>query len=260
MIASSLLAAQHHALLAFPQHHAQPSRRETDSAAANATAAAASVAAEAAAAAAATAADHASASPSAAASAASAASASRRRRVFVAPHLAAADWGIDGSSRYPCSRFALEACSLPLPSMQRGVLAGANGRGRGSWPHCAAAAAASEADAARVAYDWVGGDGAPYESHADMWGRPNWPQFFGWLWQEERLWQRVPTDRPRPAVALVSHGSLLAEQLGYVPRLGAVHVQTVRFGEDPLVGLSLGQEHTAVEARPGWLCLHSCEF
>ena len=70
----------------------------------------------------------------------------------------------------------------------------------------------------------------------------------------------VPAEFQGTAVALVSHGSLLAEQLGYVPRLGAVHVQTVRFGEDPLVGLSLGQEHTAVEARPGWLCLHSCEF
>ena len=52
----------------------------------------------------------------------------------------------------------------------------------------------------------------------------------------------------------------VAAWLELVPRLGAVHVQTVRFGEDPLVGLSLGQEHTAVEARPGWLCLHSCEF
>lgn len=186
-------------------------------------------------------------------------------RVQVAPHIAETHWGIARGCRaavnwssgarpasshgYRCNVFHPASCNEEWPAVQREYLAA--GRSGGAvFPRCAAGVGVGTACASRVSYDLVGGVGASYCSHADRWGQPNWPQFWSWLWQEERLWRRV-AGRERPTIAIVSHGNLLERLLGgHHPANAAAYGQIVSFGRTPTPNIGpLGD---------GWHCIHAC--
>jgi broad specificity phosphatase PhoE len=186
-------------------------------------------------------------------------------RVYVAPHIAETHWGIargcraavNGTARpasspgYRCNVFHPASCNEEWPAVQRQYLAA--GRSGGAvFPRCAAGVGVGNACASRVSYDLVGGIGASYCSHADRWGQPNWPQFWSWLWQEERLWRHVASaGRERPTLAIVSHGNLLERLLGgHHPANAAAYAQIVPFGRTPISGIGLFVD--------GWRCIHAC--
>ena len=215
-------------------------------------------------------------------------------KVHVVPHVAETHWGIVGSCRgnidvgvrantstaaaarassadYRCNVFHPASCNEEWPAVQREYLT--IGKGGGSiFPHCEKGMGVGSECASWVSWDLVGGVEASYCSHADRWGQPNWPQFWSWLWQEERLWRRVAeSGKEVPTIVLVTHGNMMKRLLGghHPPNTGA-YTQTVAFGSTPANGLlpfgSGGSgvnpvspsSFTAPSEMAGWRCIHAC--
>jgi len=186
--------------------------------------------------------------------------------VHVAPHVAETHWGIAGGCRtanrssrasradYRCNAFHPASCNEALPSVQRELLA--RGQGSGSWfLRCEPGVGLGGSCASALSWELVGGVNRSYCSHADTWGQPNWPQFWSWLWQEQRLWHSDALQgKPEPTLAIVSHGNLMERLLGgsHPVNTGA-YLQIVAFGQTPSNGIV-----AAGSALPGWRCLHRC--